>query len=1343
MAHQMRLHRLCTSFCVSCLLCGSILLPSLLIDSAEGAEAPGGRDIIILDSSGSPAWKVLWDQAREYARQKKYSLAAASYSELIQTKAHIEEAQWEYCKVLVELKDWLAASNLLEGLLETDGDRTEYLQLAGTVALKNREFKRAVDYFGRVYGSDPVGPVSIEALKGLIAGLQGLGRKNMAFPLMEQLYLRTPHDQKLVQDLAGYAHEMGDLKKARDYYSSLVARSNADDRILLQASTVFEEPGTEKEALAIWEKYLEKQPTYLPFHKKIADYYMLIGKPQSALPHILYMIDNGVEDDDLLLVAGRIYLEDEGRSDKALHYFEEYAEKHPEDIAIQVEIKKIQMVLANDFLSIVENDGAWILWRDLVQVTPNRLAIYQEMATQLAKRGKNKELLSVLLIIHHNSPDDEANIFRIAELYFKQKKFSEALAFLQKMKGQTAKSYTYLLLRARVEERCARELDALQHYESCLRIMPTNQAVRLRSIQLAGRLGLVERMKALYPGPAKKQDREKELDLTLAFIEGLRLNALFGETEDLYAELVSESDNISDSEIKILFHKAETLRLAGQYFQAEQVLREILARNISTERSMYRLVRLALTDNDLTRAQKWLALLQQKGGRQDWRNCADRMSRDIFRLHIAILMKEESLGDVVREGNFALKKLENLEQSKEVRSMVLELQIALCRAYLSQEQYDQCLRLLTQLREKQPDNLELAILWFQLSRDKGKSATAFAEIDQLLEKSGHLSLLRTLTAATLELEYGEYTAGLHHLDMVQKVLPDSMYARVLRARHLIGQGHLQDALQVYRGLITSTGEQAFFRQQILEIDFKLGNYDEVVKESAKAAGTALASPEEKETKSKHVTRDYWRKLLLARALWVDKQWDASLKVYEMLLLDPVQNDFQSAITQQSVQPFAPPVQKSFWNMLSFSASDSRDPLALYMDPEFVGRHLGQPIDHITAGIYEKYRWQKLIRNEYLAKRAVQQKDILSAEKQYKQLIREDQNVEGLYDLARIYGRLGEYGKEAELYQVMRKYGPVYPDLKASIQQNEVRRKPRLSADFDYVEKEGRDGSIDIIRKSQGSTLWMMPNLDKEVSLDYRRNAYSSSDADQTHRGHTIVGAYSQDISQDTDILFRLGAETVDQYDTTPLAGVEVSRMMDQVVRGYLAFGQDAVYDTLEAIEAAIYSQDYSVGLTTESKGGYVFGGEYRRRRYSDDNSQNQFHIWSSYTLFNELNTFKFGYNYRFLANSMENRDDSSEVTLVGLSQDIPYWSPGEYWEHLATFSFQHLLKAFSLLKETPSYYVIDSSVGYESDQNVLYKVGFEIFLEMSPHFLLKGNLNYCTSTEYEQAGALVSLIYRW
>ncbi len=42
-------------------------------------------------------------------------------------------------------------------------------------------------------------------------------------------------------------------------------------------------------------------------------------------------------------------------------------------------------------------------------------------------------------------------------------------------------------------------------------------------------------------------------------------------------------------------------------------------------------------------------------------------------------------------------------------------------------------------------------------------------------------------------------------------------------------------------------------------------------------------------------------------------------------------------------------------------------------------------------------------------------------------------------------------------------------------------------------------------------------------------------------------------------------------------------------------------------------------------------------------------------------------------------------------------------------------------KKSMSYYAIDNAVGLEDNENITFTTNLNIFLEMSPHFLLKGN----------------------
>lgn len=1308
---------------------------------AAGNTATGPQNIRILDDSPQPAWKKKWDEARLLVGRKDYLQAAQAYAHLLQLRPQVEEILWEYGNVLMNLQDWLTAAEVVDKLLELDGDRQDYLLLAGQISLGNGEYRNAVDRFEKVYTADTSGPYSTTALKGLIAGLQGSARKQEALPLMEQLYRRTPEDKKLLQDMAGIAQDLGYLDKARGYYSTLVERFSSDEETMLRASSAFEQSGASQDALAIWESYLERQPAFLPFHKKIADYYMTIGKPRAALPHILFMIDNGVEDDQLLLVAGKILLNDEKQPAKALQYLEQYAAHHPEDIDTGFQIEKIRTVLADTFISSIEKDGVQMLWDDLVEITPNREAIYLEMAKRLEQKGNYADVLKILMVIQRSRPDDRDINLRIATAQFRLGNYQESLKYQKTIEKTFAGRSDYLLLRAETAEHLGMDAEALRQYFKVLGLQPDNHAAFARALALAGQLGLIDELERLA-AKLHGGSRGKYLDLWLEYLGGLRMNAQFDKAWPVYQDLLERYRGQSSEIDIILLDKVETLYASRQNFLAEQVLREMLAAAGTSETVLLKLADLALREKDGKSAREWWSAITLKYPNEEWRNCDDVGKRAACRLYIEMLLLEGSFEQVIREVDDLQQRLKNHGQDRSRATFLATMQLARCRALFGLGEYERCLKEMNAIDAASRENrIELAVLWFQLAKMTGKPATAFKELDKMLQEGDSLSPVMLLQAAEVERKMGEHEAGLHHIELVEKMLPGSVRAQVVKADLLWRAGRLAEALQCYHGLLDSLGEQKFLRDRVLELELRRGNFKEIVR-GAEIAPMPTAEAADSSSEKTPIP-DYWRKLLLARALWNAGEWDAASDVYEHLLDDPVQQDFQSAIAAEQIEITQPPLKKSIWNVLSFSRPATADPLAPYMEPQFVSRNAGTPLDKVTARMYEKYRWQRLIKNEYLAKKAEQRKDIREAERQYKELVEKDASLEGLYDLAQIYGRLGEYGKEAQLYSSIRQYGPASPELSEAMLRNELLRKPRLSADFEVVEKEGRDGYIDTFRQSLGSTFWYMPALENEASLEYRENRYTDSADLETIRGHRLTGAYSLDFPTYFDIQLRAGGESLDEYQTTVTAGIRVNCQLDEHITAYAFFDQNPVYDTLAALEEGIYSQDYETGLIIETPKGIAFGGDYRRRRFSDDNSQDQAHLWSGYSIYTNATTFKLQYDYRSIDNSKESSDVFPDAAAVEDLDTPLYWSPDEYWEHLATLSFQHLLKTYSLTKGTPSYYSLDYSFGLESGQDFTHRMGFEILLEMSSHFLLKGNISYASSDDYEQKGALLSLIYRW
>jgi hypothetical protein len=175
-----------------------------------------------------------------------------------------------------------------------------------------------------------------------------------------------------------------------------------------------------------------------------------------------------------------------------------------------------------------------------------------------------------------------------------------------------------------------------------------------------------------------------------------------------------------------------------------------------------------------------------------------------------------------------------------------------------------------------------------------------------------------------------------------------------------------------------------------------------------------------------------------------------------------------------------------------------------------------------------------------------------------------------------------------------------------------------------------------------------------------------------------------------------------------------------------------VEDTILSITDSIIYRDLEAGLQMNFFPRMFLGADYRFRVYSDDNKQNYFKLWSLYHLFGDVNQFKLKYSYE----NMRNNPGSIEGEKV-------YWSPDKYWQHLFTAHFKRLFATGDKPESQSNYFTLEYSYGYESGNTHSHTFDLNIFLEITRHFLLKGNFINIAGEDYEATDAMMSLIYRW
>ena len=488
-------------------------------------------------------------------------------------------------------------------------------------------------------------------------------------------------------------------------------------------------------------------------------------------------------------------------------------------------------------------------------------------------------------------------------------------------------------------------------------------------------------------------------------------------------------------------------------------------------------------------------------------------------------------------------------------------------------------------------------------------------------------------------------------------------------------------------------------------------------------------------------------LTLARLLWGDKQYERSLSIYKRLMSPSVLDLVSERFKQKQINYLYLTREDTFWNSMIVRLQSKPGIIGELMEPPFLIENRGNEAGKIVTEYFEKYSWQKLINSEYLAKNATYQRNYYYAEHSYKRLLEEEETTEGMYDLAAIYGRIGKYRKEAQVYKAIQSSGATSPELTESIERNILQLSPRSTLDFNFQDEYGRDGYIDMERWSLGTSLWFSSDLNKDIRLIYAYNDYNSTETDQTATSNLLSGSFAYEFAKDYELILGIGTEKISgDNDTDLLYKVEFRGQLDDYVNAYGLLEKKPVYDTVDAVEEQVTFHTVETGLNLETPIGLAFGGDFRHRSYSDGNSQDKLHGFSSYSVFSESLQFVLRYDYQYLQNADAN--GSSAVEPFGDEFPLPgpssYWSPSFYSEHHLNLHFQHDFLGYQQgTKRGISYYAVDTAVGLEDNENVSYTGIFDIFLEMSPHFLLKSNFILSKSDVFEEIGFSLSLHYRW
>ncbi|MHB1183251.1 MAG: tetratricopeptide repeat protein [Desulfobulbia bacterium] len=1350
-----------SAFCIFLFL----LLP--VAGQAAESAVPHGKQVvpartIQLKEDKDVAWKALWDQGRELARNGRLVEAAPVYEALLAMREGLEAARWELVTILLQLKREEGALPHLELLVEGAPRNVQYLFALAEVSRGRNNAARTEALYKKVLQREPG---NLQALRGAAFALVAQQKKGEAAAMLETLLQREPARLALREELGNLYYEMGAYDKARAHFTVLARENQADSAILLKTAQTYDKSGLESQAVEYWQRLAHTSKS-AEAKERLTAYYLKGGKAEDALAHLLPLVEKEPSSPRLLKRLGQIYAS-LARLPEALAYFERYISLKPEDKEVLRQVIDIHAVLGNtpggmalgrslrleprpDLENLARGAALYeargelreaiALYDQILAVTPDDPEILAKRAKVLLANGNEDEasamwghlarrekLLEVLEVLFRMEPGNTTVLKKLAGMYLDRGELAKSLEIFARLEALGVRTPEVLAGQALACEGLGRSAKALALYEQLLDGADATGGFRLRCVQLAGGLGLLRKTQSHL---ARLQKKFPELyaspQTQLRIAKALNAAAAQGAAREYYTGILAQDQVGDELTMAAFLGLSEIYRQNGLPYEAEQVLRQAYLRYPRDGAVLGRLFALALQEKHFAEAWVWLERLAQQDSNVARQGAgAARMIGSLVQevsdprlLWARLLAAEGATGDAVKLARQVVRELPETTENK----------LLLARLLLADGQYGEAEEV-AGLVSGQGGKPEADLLLLRIYRAQGKSGAEKALVQRILTESAHdqglvLDLLQAMAEEGLIAELCE------RADLAGRQYPESVAIRSLAASAREANGEVGPAIELWQGIVRDFPEQEFAVVRLAHLLFHHGRF-------AEARAVAERFPQG--------TLRPDMLLLKARILWAEHEWEKSVAMYDGFL-QPSVADSIAVLARERKVPLPQPEEPGVWTRLTVAESARQTVIDGLMTPTAVLEPGERAIalNRMAVPFYAQYRWQKQLALEKTARQAVIRREYLAAANYFKKLLREYPAEASLqFDLAGIYSRFGQLGHEAALYEEIRAAGGEFPGLTEARERNELKRQPRAALGYGYLREEGREGYKAIRKSWEGASLQYSPYLQHDVAVDLARLDYQDPGGTGKIRGNRAFVSYAANINEQLLLRGGAGAELLEnsQPDTALVELAAEGRLGDRLT-GILSYGRDVKHDTLASLSRNIVQQDYRADFVVDMVPSVQAGGGYLYTDFSDNNTMKGYDVWAAYLLFFDPAFLKFCYTYDF-KDTVSGRGDGVLLADGFGASDHPYWTPMNYWQNRFSLYFRHQLSDDQFRRGVPRYYDLEYAVVYDEMGYAMqtWKGGF--FVEYAPQVIFSATTELTSGPDYRAKEFFLSAIYRW
>ncbi len=1318
--------------------------------------------------------------------------------EVLLTMAHVQE----------ELGQCEKALRFYMSALKNEGNNIRALSGVARCLLYEGEDKKAVPYLERLHENGKGGEELAEILAGIYYDLKlyqkvlevliplvetgdpsgealflaakssaSLNNADKAFLYWQELLKRGIERKEAHGWLADYYYgEKRNCRAALNHLLALHDIMSPDKNLFLRITHCYIQLNELQKGLDFVNHYLSHQSDDREALRLLVNINASLGREDQTLAALdRYFAVESRPSPEKLKQAARLY-DARGRYREAIPLYKRLLQKNPND-------RGLLKTLAEDLLAIGEDEGALHILNQLAVVSPEP-EIYQAMADLLEKLNRCDELILVLERLHIKNPADPETIFKLISLYLDKNEDERAEVLYREVADDLLASAELLRKRGEFAIFFGMREHALRDYSRLLE-MEYDREICLAGAGIAGSLGLVPELReytALYlqksAGLNSSSSKTADQDILrkpvfqsigeddyLYLAQAWRDAFLHETSRRMYRFITGDSEASGNIRSLAFFGLAGLFHQEGRMYKAEEAYRMAIVLADNPYSLMGSLVETCLEADNYEKASTWLSLMKTAGKRggpgpgnrpaediSPQEHFADRpRAVDWYRefLEVKMGIYRGAFRDAVARGEILLGKIpgkvnygtgpQDGYPKKEAVHLQHRVKKLLIFAYVNLHEFERAEQLLSELESVKSPPMLPETLRFLMLREKGEGDNEiFASL--LSEAEYDLGLLDNLQNIFTSLGpagnenllegYADRTRQLV-LDKNQGNLRAAVelgWSLMAQRKYLRTQTLCREYLQRFRDSVTMQSLAAHLNYRLHLADRALFYCNKVLVENKERADMLL---------------------LKARIIWRSDR-EKSLAIIMDYLDEPVNERIKTVAARKNVDLPSPP-EKSFWEKYSDQVMRreraGKQYLETVMSPEFLAGSKKEEVLAVINQYYARYRWQLLFREEFSARQALLRGEYFRAAHHFTNLINNEKHSDPslIFDLALVYGKLGQIEDEASLFRQLKRYDPEYPGLDDEIRRNRLQLRPRLAARYSYLQEEGWDGYKAMKRSEAGvgSRFTFDPREEIELTASHIRYDPTGGVGDPLSAKRVFLSSQGRFWNQ-TDFKIGAGVEFLNYKNTgTGLFLCRIGRKFNDDLSASLSFERDVVADTYASLTRNIVTDHSRASLSWDISPYFSAGGDYGLVNYSDSNELDEYSLWTKCHFFGKPSYLTFTYQYSFM-DADEFMVEKGTLLDDGFrTEDHPYWAPRDYWENSFSLNWRQSISNLLDEFEYPGYYSASFTVDYDERGQLRQTVEGGIYLEWARHFIGRSTIKYTASENYDVREFSLAAVYRW